>query len=126
MNGVSNPLQRLQIALLGVFTLALVALVLRAGLAEGGPWGPFEAVAIATVISVSFVINSLEEYFVFTTAQKGAGLAVLALLVLVFVVAESYTSGRPVSRDLIVALGAGLFVAGVSICWPSLSRGNSK
>jgi|GEM_PF-3023547 len=113
---MAASLRRVKLGLAGVISLPVVFVVMRAGLAEGGPWDPFEAAAVAITIVAILVFKATEAEL--STRQGGVALALLLLLVLGMVVLNAIITGERVSRALLGKFGIGLTVAAAFIGWP--------
>lgn len=113
-------LKRFKLGVIGVVSLLIVAVIMRAGLAEGGPWGPFEAAAVAITMVAILLFKSTEAAL--STQQEGVALALLILLCLGIVTVNAFVTGERVAEDLLGKIGIGFVVATAFIAWPSLSR----
>lgn len=116
---MGETLLRVKLGLVGVISIPVVFVIMRAGLAEGGPWSPFEAAAVAIAVVAIFLFKATEAEL--STRQGGVALALLLLLVLGMVVVNAILTGECVSRALLGKFGMGLAVAAVFIGWPFLS-----
>ncbi|WP_396613647.1 1,4-dihydroxy-2-naphthoate octaprenyltransferase (plasmid) [Haloferax sp. S1W] len=117
---MSQSLTRVKFGVVGVVSLLIIGVLMRAGLAEGGPWGPFEAAAVAITMVAILLFKSTEAHL--STRQEGVALALLILLCLGIVAVDALITGEAITRDLLGKIGIGLLVALAFVVWPSLSR----
>ncbi|SFS08342.1 hypothetical protein SAMN05216559_3407 [Halomicrobium zhouii] len=116
---MGESLFRVKLGLVGVVSIPIVVVIMRAGLAKGGPWDPFEAAAVAIIIVAILVFKATEAEL--STSQGGIALALLLLLVLGMVLVNAISTGERVNRALLGKFGLGFAVAAAFVGWPYLS-----
>lgn len=117
---MDDPLTRVKFAVAGVVSIVVVAVFMLAGLADGGPWGPFEAAAVAITVVAVILFKVTDAHL--STRQDGIALGLLLLLCLLLIAVDAVVNGEQVSSGLLAKFGIGFVVAAAFVGWSFVSR----